>query len=49
VVPHPEDLLEPDQHHAAPHVLVGGHRRQSSVHPLPAGGHLQLHPLRCSR
>ena len=42
VVPHPEDLLEPDQQVPAPHLLVGGHRRHPDLHPLPAGRHLQL-------
>ena len=46
LVPHPEDLLEPDQPVPAPHVLVGGHRRHPGVHPLPAGGHLQLRAVR---
>ena len=30
----------------APHVLVGGHRRHPGLHPLPAGRHLQLRPVR---
>ena len=42
VVPHPEDLLEPDQQVPAPHLLVGGHRRHPDLHPLPARRHLQL-------
>ena len=41
LVPHPEDLLERDQRHAAPHLPVGGHRRHPDLHPLPAGRHLQ--------
>ena len=41
VVPHAEDLLEPDQQVPAPHVLVGGHRRHPGLHALPAGRHLQ--------
>ena len=43
LVPHPEDLLEPDQQVPAPHLLVGGHRRHPDLHPLPAGRHLQRH------
>ena len=46
LVPHPEDLVERDQPDAAPHLLVGGHRRHPAVHPLPAGRHLQLRPVR---
>ena len=46
MVPHPEDLVEPGQPDAPPHVLVGGHRRHARVHPLPAGGHLHLRPER---
>ena len=46
LVPHPEDLLEPDQQDAAPHLLVGGHRRHPGLHPLPAGRHLQLRAAR---
>ena len=46
LVPHPEDLLEPDQPVPAPHVLVGGHRRQPDLHPLPAGRHLQRDAVR---
>ena len=42
VVPDPEAVLEPDQQDAAPHLLVGGHRRHPRLHPLPAGRHLQL-------
>ncbi len=42
LLPHPEDLLESDQPHAAPHLLVAGHRRHPGVHPFPAGRHLQL-------
>ena len=47
LVPDPEDLLEPGQHDAAPHLLVGGHRRQPGLHPLPACRHLQLGHLGC--
>ena len=43
LVPHPEDLLEPDQQVPPPHLLVGGHRRHPDLHPLPAGRHLQRH------
>ena len=46
VVPDPEDLLEPDQPDAAPHLQLGGHRRHPGLHPLPAGRHLQLGPQR---
>ena len=46
VVPHPEDLVEPDQPLPAPHVLVGGHRRHPGLHPLPAGRHLQRRAVR---
>ena len=46
LVPDPEDLLEPGQQDAAPHLLVGGHRRHPGLHPLPAGRHLQLRHLR---
>ena len=42
VVADAEDLLEPDQHVPAPHLLVGGHRRHPDLHPLPARRHLQL-------
>ena len=42
VVPHAEDLLEPDQQVPAPHLPVGGHRRHPDLHPLPARRHLQL-------
>ena len=46
VLPDPEDLLEPDQQDAAPHLLVGGHRRHPGPHPLPARRHLQQRPVR---
>ena len=46
LVPDPEDLVERDQPDPPPHLLVGGHRRQPAVHPLPAGRHLQLRPVR---
>ena len=46
VVPHPEDLVEHREQVPAPHLLVGGHRRDPRVHPLPAGRHLQRHPVR---
>ena len=42
LVPDPEDLLEPGQQDAAPHLPLGGHRRHPDLHPFPAGGHLQL-------
>ncbi len=34
--------MEPVEQDAAPHLLVGGHRRHPGLHPLPAGRHLQL-------
>ena len=42
VVPDPEDLLEPGQPDAAPHLQLGGNRRHPALHALPAGGQLQL-------
>ena len=41
LVPHPEDFVERDEPVPAPHLLVGGHRRQPCFHPFPARGHLQ--------
>ena len=35
-----------DQQVPAPHLRVGGHRRHPDLHPLPAGRHLQLRPVR---
>ncbi len=35
-----------NQHDAAPHVPLGGHRREPGLHALPAGGLLLLRPLR---
>ncbi len=46
LVPHPEDLLERDERDAAPHVRLGGHRRDADLHPLPAGRHLQRRAVR---
>ena len=46
LVPDPEDLLEPDQPDAAPHLQLGRHRRHPALHALPAGGHLQLRAQR---
>ena len=46
LVPHPEDLLEPDErvpHHT---FWLGGHRRHPDLHPLPAGRHLQRRAVR---
>ena len=42
LVPHPEALVEPDQHVPPPHLPLGGHRRDARLQPLPARGHVQL-------
>ena len=48
---HAEAVVEPHQPLPPPDVLVGGHRRHSRAHALPAGRHVQRrdHPGRAER
>ena len=45
VVPDAEDLVEPDQHVPPSHLPLGGHRRHSPVHALPARRHVRRRGL----